>query len=130
MYREKAQEILSLQLTLSWCAVNKIARSKTRSVSYTNLIFLVTYQSMCPIPIQNDLHCQRTEITESPKYEPYDNIKDFSKGTFWYHSNNTKKIPWVLLCSNCPINNPSSYLHITIYPAVMLKTSWHTAEGN
>ena len=35
-----------------------------------------------------------------------------------------------MLCSHCPINDSSDYLHNAVYLAVMLQESWHTAEGN
>ena len=35
-----------------------------------------------------------------------------------------------MLYSYCPINDSSGYLHNTVYLAVMLQASWHTAEGN
>ena len=49
---------------------------------------------------------------------------------FWYHGDYTKRNPGAMLCSDCPINNSSGYLNTTVYLAVMLKASWHTAEGN
>ena len=33
-----------------------------------------------------------------------------------------------MLCSDCPINDSFSCLHITVYLAVMLQASWHNAE--
>ena len=88
------------------------------------------YQSLWSIPIQNNMHCWWTEIKERPKYKIYDNIEDLSKTTFWYHSNDTKRNPWVMLCSHCQINDSSSCLHITVYLEVTLQAIWHTAEGN
>ena len=76
--------------------------------------------------IQNNLY-NRIETTawivieESPKYKFYDNIRDLSVRSFWYHSNDTKRNPWVMLCSHCPINDSSDYLHTTVYLAVMYK---------
>ena len=69
-------------------------------------------------------------VKKSPKYKLNYNIGDLSKTTIWYHGNDTKKNSWVMLCSNCPINDSSGCLQITIYLAVMLKAYWHTAEGN
>ena len=66
---------------------------------------------------------------ERPEYKFYD-IRDLSVRSFWYHSNNTKRNPWVMMCSHCPVDDSSGYLHTTVYLAVMLKASWHTAEGN
>ena len=34
-----------------------------------------------------------------------------------------------MLCSYCPINDFSSYLHIIVYFAVMLQAFSYTAEG-
>ena len=67
---------------------------------------------------------------ESSKCKLYDNIGDSPKTTFRYYSNDTKRNPWVMLCSHCPINDSSGCLHITIYLAVMLQASWQAAEGN
>ena len=103
--------------------------SKTRPSSHTSLFFLVTFTKACPTPIQNNMHSWWIEIKEIPKYKLYNNIGDLSKTAFWYHRNNTKRNPWVMLCSHCPINDSSGYLHITVYLAVMLQASWHTAEG-
>ena len=83
---------------------------------------------VCPMPIQNNIHCWWIEIKKSPKYKLNDNIGDLSKTTFWYHSNDTKRNPWVMLCSHCPINDSSGCLHIIVYLAVMLQASWHTAK--
>ena len=74
----------------------------------------------------NSMDCDR----ENPEYKFYDNIRDLSVRSFWYHSNDTKRNPWVILCSDCPINDSSGYLHTSVYLAVMLQASWHTAEGN
>ena len=104
--------------------------SQTRSTSCTNLIFPVTFIKVCPIPVQNNMYSWWIEIKHIPKYKLYDNTGDLSKTTFWYHSNDTKRNPWVRLCSHCPINDSYGYLHITVSLAVMLQASWHTAEGN
>ena len=104
--------------------------SKRRSSSYSSLVFLVTFTKVYPIPIQNNMHWWWIEIKKIPKYNFYDDIGDLSKTTFWYHRNDTKRKPWVMLCSHCPINDSSGYLHITAYLAVMLQASWHTGEGN
>ena len=105
--------------------------TQTRSTSCINLIFPLNnfYQSV-PIQIQNNMHCWWIEIKKISKYKLNDNIGDLSKTTFWYRSNDTKINPWVMLCSHCSINDSSGSLHITVYLAVMLQASWHTAEGN
>ena len=87
-------------------------------------------QSVFQIAIQNNMHCWWIEIKESPKYKLHENIWDLSKTTFLYHNNDTKRNRWVILCSHCPISHSFSCLHITVYLAVMLQASWHTAEGN
>ena len=118
----------------SWFVTNSLLVcykwSKTRFSSNISLVFLMTFTKACPIPIQNNMHWWWIEIKEIPKYKLYGNIGDLSKTNFWYHSNDTKKNPWAVLCSHCPINDSSSYLHITLYLAVTLRVSWHTAEGN
>ena len=84
--------------------------SKTRSTSCTNLIFSVTFTKVCPIPIQNNMHWWWIEIKEIPKYKRYDSIGDLSKTTFWYHSNDNKRNPWVVMCSNCQLmTHPAIY---------------------
>ena len=102
--------------------------SKRIPSSYTSMVFLVTFTKACPIPIQNNIHSWVIEIKEIPKYKLH--IGDLSKTTFWYHNNDTKRNPWVMLCSYCPINDPSGYLHNTVYLAVMLQAPWYTAKGN
>ena len=104
--------------------------SKTRFSLYTSLVLLINFMKVCPIPIQNNMHSRWIEIKEIPKYKLYGNIGDLSERTFWYHSNDTKRNPWVVLCSHCPINDSSGHLHNTAYLVVMLQVSWHTAEGN
>ena len=98
--------------------------SQTRSISCTNLISLLTSIQVCPIPIQNNVHCGWIEVKESPKYKLYDNIKDLPKTIFWYHSNDTKRNPWVMLSSHCPISGSSRCLRITVYLAVMFPPFW------
>ena len=90
----------------------------------------ITFIKVCPIPIQNNMRCWWIEVKKSPKYKLNYNIGDLLKTTFWYHSNNTKRNPWVMLCSHCPINDSSRCLHITVYMAVMLQASSHTTKGN
>ena len=34
-----------------------------------------------------------------------------------------------MLCSHCPINDSSGYLHVTVYLAVMLQASGFLKEG-
>ena len=104
--------------------------SKTRSSSYTSLVFLITFTKACSVPTQNNMHSWWIEIKKIPKYKLYGNIGYLSKTTFWYRSNDTKRNPWVRLYSRCPTDDSSSYLHITVYLAVMLQASWHTANGN
>ena len=74
----------------------------------------------------NSIDCDRG----NPEYKFYDNIGVLPVRSFWYHSNDTKRNPWVMLCSHCPINDSSGYLHNAVYLAVILQASWHTAEGN
>ena len=50
-------------------------------------------------------------------------------GTLWLslvHIPPCKRIPSVMLCSHCPMNDSSGCLHITVYLAVMLQASWHS----
>ena len=101
--------------------------SKTRSTLDTNLIFPITFTKVCPIPIRNNMHWQW--IKDIPKYKIFDNIGNLSKTIFWYHSNDTKRNLWVVLCSHYPINDSSGYLDVTFYLAVMLQACCHTAEG-
>ena len=64
--------------------------------------------------IQNNSNClietTQIEIKESPQYKFYNNIGDLSIRSFWYHKSDTKRNPWVMLCSHCPINDsPAIY---------------------
>ena len=64
------------------------------------------------ILIQKNTYCQWIEIEEYPKYKFYDNIWDLSIRSFWYHSNETKRSPCVMLCSLCPIKDSSGYYRL------------------
>ena len=121
IYRERGSHIVteSVLVCYKW--------SKTRSTLCTNLIFPTTFIKVCPMPSQNNMHCWWIEIKDIPKDKLYDNIRDLTKATFWYYSYDTKRNPWVMLCLHSPINDSYGYLHITIYLAVMLQASWHTA---
>ena len=104
--------------------------SQTRFTSCTNFIFFVTFIKLCPIHIQKNISCGWIEIKESPKYPNTNfNTGDLPETTFSFHSNDFKRNPWVTLCLHCPINDSCSNLYMTIYFAVMLQASWHTAEG-
>ena len=65
--------------------------------------------------IQNNTYCwieaaTWIKIEESPEYKSYDNSGDFSVRSFWYHSNGTKRNPWGMLYSHCPVNaHPAIY---------------------
>ena len=64
--------------------------------------------------IQNNIYCwietTRIEIKESRQRKFYNNIVDLSIRSFWYHNSDTKRNPWVMLCSHCPINDsPAIY---------------------
>ena len=118
----------------SWFVTNNLLVHykwlETRSISYTNSVFFLNCISVCPIPIQNNIDCWWNEIKKRPKYKLYDKIGDSLIKTFWYHSNDTKRNPWVMLCLHCPINDSSGCLHIIVYLEVLLQASWHTAEGD
>ena len=50
------------------------------------------------------MHYLPIDIEERPEYyRVYDNIGELSIRSSWYHSNDTKSNPWVMLCSHCPI---------------------------
>ena len=70
------------------------------------------------------------EIKESPQYIFYNNIGDLLLRSYWNHNSDTKRNPWVMSCTDFPINDSSGYLHNVVYLAVMLQASWYTAEGN
>ena len=72
----------------------------------------------------------RDQDRENPQYRFYNNIGDLSIRSFRYHSSDTKRDPWVILFSHCPINDSSGFFHNIVYLAVMLQASWHIAEGN
>ena len=84
--------------------------SKAISTSCSNWNFPVTFIKLCPITIQNNMHWWWIEINEIPKYKFYGNIGGLSKTTCWYHSNDTKRNSWVVLCSHFPVNDsPAIY---------------------
>ena len=58
---------------------------------------------------------------ESSQYKFYYDTGDLSIRSSWYHSSDTKRNPWVMLCSHCPINDSFGYLHNTVYLAVIYK---------
>ena len=45
---------------------------------------------------------------ESPQSKFYNNVGDLSIWSFWYHNSDTKRNPWVMLCSHCSINTNSA----------------------
>ena len=73
--------------------------------------------------IQNNMLCGWIEIDESPEYKFYDNVGNLYR----YQSSFTKRNPWVMLCSHCPINDAPNYLNTTVYLAVMLQKVSDTA---
>ena len=80
--------------------------SQKRFTSCANLIFFVTFIKLYPIHIQKNIYCGWIEIKESPKYPNTNfNTGDLPKTTFSFHSNDTKRNPWVTLCLHCPIND-------------------------
>ena len=46
------------------------------------------------------------------------------------HIPQCERNPLVMLRSHLPINDSSASLHITVYLAIMLQASRHTADGN
>ena len=72
----------------------------------------ITFIKARSIPIQNNMHCWRIEIKQNLKYKPFDNFGDFSKITFFYHSNDIKRNPWVVLFIHCPINDSCGCLQL------------------
>ena len=60
-------------------------------------------------PLQSDWDNRMDCDRENPEYKFHDNIGDLSVRSFWYHSNDTKRKPWVMLCSHCPINDSSGF---------------------
>ena len=90
--------------------------SHTRSISGTNLIFPFTFIKVWRILIQNDIYfwiktTAWIKVEEFPQCKFYNNIGDLSIRSFRCHSNDTKRNPWVILCSHCPINDSFRYLH-------------------
>ena len=60
----------------------------------------------------------------------YDNTESLSVTFYWYHSNSTKRHPWIMYCSHCPNNGTSGCLHTTANLTFRLQASCHTTEGN
>ena len=92
--------------------------SQTRSSSCTNFISLLTFIKVCPVLIQNNMHCWWTEIKENSKYKLYGNIEHLSKITFWYYSNDTKRNLWGAEEVGLPI--PRTIVDIP----VLIETFW------
>ena len=84
--------------------------AKNKAFFKNQLVFLITFTKACPIPIQSNMRWWWIEIEEIPKYKLYGNIEYLSKTTFWYHRNDSKTNPCVVLFSHCPINDS-----LTIY---------------
>ena len=81
------------------------------------------------MPIQN--HMQYDELSQRKAlHTNFVTIENLTKTAFSYGSNDTKRNPWVMLRLHCPINDSSGYFQITVYLAVILKASCHTAEDN
>ena len=92
---------------VSWCVIS----CQKEDLLHGPILFPFNFL----IPIQSNMHCWWVEINESSKYKPYYNIGDLSKSTFWYHSNDTKGNPWVMLRLHYPISDSFGCLHITVY---------------
>ena len=54
--------------------------------------------------IQNNSKCwietMQIKIKESPQYKFYNNTGDSLIRSFWYHNSDTKRNPWIMLCSH------------------------------
>ena len=105
--------------------VQAVVMYKTVSTVIFPIIFITAWL----ILIQNNMYCWWIEIKKSPEYKCYDNIGDVSVRSFWHHCGTNRKLR-VLLRSHYPINDSYSYLYSTVYLAVMVQASWHTAVGN
>ena len=51
-------------------------------------------------------------------------------GSCRVHILSCERNPLIMMCSHCPINDSCVWLHIVVYLAVMLQTSWRTTEGS
>ena len=103
--------------------------SQTSSISCTNLTYPVTFIKVCA-QYQFKITCNDDELRLRKALNTNFVITgNLTKATFWYESNDTKRNPWVMLRSHCPINDSYGYFQITVYLAVILKASYHTAEG-
>ena len=129
-----------------------VLKSAISKIYFRHLIFPSVFIKAWLMLIQNSIYCwietTQIEIEERPQSKFYNNIRDLSirsfwyydidtkrnlwiiRRSFWYHNKDTKRNPRVMLCSHDPINDWSNYLHYTVYLAVMLQATWHTAEGN
>ena len=111
-----SQEIVGLSQKVSWCA--EVGHIQDLPQAPIWFLFHI-YKSMANANSNWIKKITWIDTEESP----------------WIFANkilfisDTKKNPWVMLCLDCPMNNSSSYLNTTVYLAVMLKVSWHIAEG-
>ena len=77
-----------------------------------NIYFMHQFDCLCNFyksmaSTNSKQHALWIEIKKSPNYN---NTLWFAKITsFWYHSNDTKRNPWVMLYSHCPINDSFGY---------------------
>ena len=82
--------------------------SQTSSISCTNLTYPVTFIKVCAqylfkITCNNDELSQRKALNTN-----FATIRNLTKTAFWYESNDTKRNPWVMLRSHCPVNDSSA----------------------
>ena len=121
-----------LNVFRSFSVCHKLSQLAIYKICFTNQLILPSvFIKAWLMLIQNNIY-RWTKITqiESPQRKYCNNIGDLSIKSFLYHNSDTKRNPWVMLCSHCPINDSSGYLHNTVNLAVTLQAYWHTAEGN
>ena len=104
--------------------------SQTRSISCNSLISLLLSIKVFLKLFQNKMHCWQIEIKKALNTNFMIILKICEKQPFDVIAVDTKRSPFFMLCSHCPISHSSGCLHITIYLVVMLQVSWYTGEGN
>ena len=131
IYKKRAQEVIGLSQKVS-C----LLKMATYKIYFRHQFhfFFNSYRNVTNTNSKQylllDWGSNMDQDSRKPWIQIYDNSGDLSVRSFWYHSNATKRNPWVMLYSHCPVNDSSGYLHTTVCLAVMLQASWHTADGN
>ena len=107
------RSVLGLLQKISWCA--KVGH-KLHLFQQHN--FPLTFIKVWLTLIQKNKDCYLSNIEESPENEFFDNTKDLSLTSFWYHSRWHQEVPLGYIV----------FIFPNVYLAVMLQAPWHIAD--